>query len=125
MKFISLTEFLMGRAKYEDLPDEYVRNANTLISTVNDLLQDFGQYRKVTSGYRRLIDNIAAGGAKKSAHLTCEAVDLEDKNGLLKAFCTEEILDKYNLYREEDEATPGWCHLSIKETKSGRRIFKP
>lgn len=120
-----MSEYLMGRATFETLPDAYCFNANRLIPTVNDLLESFGTFRKVTSGYRRPEDNKAAGGSKGSAHLTCEAVDLEDKDGKLKAFCTEEILRDHCLYREADEFTPSWIHLTIRAPMSGKRIFKP
>lgn len=124
-KYVTVTEYLMGRAKLEDLADDVCFNLNKLIPTVNALLEDFGEYRKVNSGYRRAIDNKAAGGSPKSAHLTGEAIDLEDKDGKLKAFCTEEVLNKYDLYMEHPSATPSWCHLQSRVTRSGARIFLP
>jgi hypothetical protein len=57
--------------------------------------------------------------------MTCQAVDLEDKAGKLKAFCTEEILEKYDLYMEHGSATPSWLHLQVVPPRSGRRIFYP
>lgn len=125
MKPITATEYLMGRAKIEDLSDELRTNLSMVLNAVNALLADFGEYRKVNSGYRRAIDNKAAGGSLKSKHLTCQAIDLEDKNGKLKAFCTEEILEKYNLYMEHGSATPSWAHLQVVPPRSGNRIFYP
>ncbi len=125
MKLITATEYLMGRAKIEDLTPELQDNLKRTITAANALLADFGSYRKVNSGYRRPIDNKAAGGSPKSKHMTCEAVDLEDKDGALKRFCTEEILEKYDLYMEHGSASPSWLHIQVVPPRSGRRIFYP
>lgn len=126
IKSITANEYLMGRSSVEDLTDELESNMSRLLSTVNSLLEEFGEYRKVNSGYRRPIDNRAAGGGSKSAHLTCQAVDLEDKNGKLQAFCTQEILEKYDLYMEEDpKGIRNWVHLQTRPTRWGNRVFIP
>jgi hypothetical protein len=125
IRLITVSEFLMGRATLETLSAELVSNMHGTVQAANAVLLDFGEYRKVDSGYRRPIDNAAAGGSKHSAHMTCEAVDLEDKDGRLKAFLTEEMLEKYDLYREADSATPSWCHVQTRPTRSGHRIFQP
>lgn len=125
MRLITVSEYLMGRATIEQLEFEQASNMHGLISVVNSILLDFGEFRKVNSGFRRPEDNKAAGGAKKSAHMTCEAVDLEDKDGMLKAFLTEEVCEKYDVYREVESATPSWCHIQTRPTRSGARIFKP
>lgn len=125
MRLITMTEFLMGRSNLEDLPTELAHNAAQMVSVANGLLMEFGEFRKVNSGYRRTSDNLAAGGAKGSAHMTCQAVDLEDKDQRLKNFCTEEILDKFGLFMEHPDVTPSWLHIQIRETKSGNRVFRP
>lgn len=125
MRSISYTEYLMGRARVEDLPLGCVQNMVVLLTIVNNLLIEFGEYRKVVSGYRRPEDNAAAGGAKKSAHMTCEAIDLEDKDERFKKFMTEELLEKFGLYREADKATPSWIHLTTRAPRSGSRVFNP
>ena len=125
MKYLDMDSYLMGRCSIEDLPDAYCFNANVLIPKVNGLLEEFGYFRKITSGYRRPEDNAAVKGSKGSAHLTCEAVDLEDKDGKLKAYCTEGVLIKHGLYRESDEHTAAWCHLTTRSPRSGKRIFNP
>lgn len=125
MKLITATEYLMGRASIDDLSEQELDNMSELLGVVNTLLADFGEYRKVNSGYRRPVDNNAAGGAKGSAHLTCQAVDLTDKDGSLKAFCTAEVLEKYDLYMEHPDKSPSWCHLQTRPVRSGNRIFYP
>lgn len=125
MKPITATEYLMGRAKPEDLPEDLQHNMRQVISAANALLAEFGEYRKVNSGYRRPVDNKAAGGSPKSKHMTCQAVDLEDKNGKLKAFCTEDVLEKYGLWMEHGSKTPSWLHVQVVPPRSGTRIFYP
>ena len=34
-------------------------------------------------------------------------------------------LEEHGLFREHPEATPGWCHLTDREPRSGRRTFRP
>lgn len=122
---ISVTEYLMGRSKLEDLDEKQQTNMRNLLDTINGLLAEFGSKRKVNSGYRRPVDNAACGGSPRSAHLTCEAVDLEDKDGKLKAFCTSEVLEKWDLYMEHPSKSPSWCHLQTRPVRSGNRIFYP
>jgi hypothetical protein len=126
VKFISVEEFLMNRAKMSDLPDDIVRNLNTIVPKANELLEKFGEYRAVTSGYRRPEDNARVAVPKmRSAHLTCEAVDLEDKDGRLKAFVTPELLTELDLYMEDGAYTPSWLHVQTRPPKSKKRVFIP
>jgi len=127
MPFISVAEYLMGRIKLEDLPQDQRADLARLLSAVNGLLIKFGQYRKVTSGYRTEVANTAAGGAKKSNHRICAACDLEDRDGKLDAFCLNnlKLLEELGLYLEDPKSTQGWCHLQIKAPASGNRVFKP
>jgi hypothetical protein len=64
-------------------------------------------------------------GAPNSAHKTGEAIDIYDPENKLDAWLTDERLEKYDLYREHPEDTLGWCHLSTRAPRSGRRTFKP
>ena len=64
-------------------------------------------------------------GARRSAHREAKAVDLYDPHGELDQWITDECLLKHDLYREEPSATPGWCHLQVRPTASGRRTFIP
>lgn len=122
-----MSEFLMGRAELKNLPPELISNANTTVTRTNELLEKFGEYRKVSSGYRTAAANTAAGGAKKSNHMICAAVDLEDKDGRLDAWCLNNlsVLEEIGLWLEHPDNTVNWCHLQIYPPKSGNRIFKP
>ncbi len=106
---------------------ELLTNALVLVRRVNALLAHWGDKVYVSSGYRPAAYNQRAGGANKSAHMTCEAVDLRDAEGKLAKFIQDQswLLQKYDLYMEDPAATPTWCHLQTRKTKSGARIFKP
>lgn len=128
MKYISVEEYLMGRATLDGLPDDLAGNVNHLIVCVNSLLEKFGEYRAVSSGYRRPEDNAKLANPKPaSRHLTCEAVDLVDPDEKLKAWIKDNlsVLEEVGLYMEHTSATPTWVHLQTRAPKSGRRVFLP
>jgi len=126
---LTMANYLMGRAKFLDLTAATQRKSLILLNQVNALLDKFGEIRNVTSGFRPPEFNTPEHGVANprpgSAHLTGEAIDLEDKDGKLKAFCTLDILKEFDLYMEHPSATPTWCHLQTRPTKSGNRIFYP
>jgi hypothetical protein len=130
---LTIEKFLMGRIKWEDLTPEMQADSTDLLEKVNALLEDFYKnnpeepHRVITSGYRSPSANAAAGGAKKSKHMICQAVDLEDASGTLDKWLDRfpEKLIKFDLYREASSHTPGWVHLAITPPKSGKRTFIP
>jgi hypothetical protein len=125
---ISVAEYYMGRDKKYPLTDELRANAEEIVHKVNSLLLQFGEPRKVTSGWRPPQVNAATpGAAKRSLHMTCEAVDLEDADGQLDDWCLErpEVLQQLNLWQEHPAATKGWCHLQVVPPRSGKRVFYP
>ena len=141
MQYISVVEYLMGRAKLDDLDKEIVANINTLIPKVNELLEKFGEYRRCNSGIRLVTDQIRIYKEKNEArkkqglppvtvpmgscHLKGAAIDLEDANGKLYKWCKDniKILEQLGLYCEERQG--GWLHVQIFAPKSGRRFFNP
>jgi hypothetical protein len=125
MQQITMADYLMGRADFNSLTDALKDNAAKTVAVANAFLAEFGEYRKVNSGYRRPQDNAAANGAAHSKHMECAAIDLEDKDGRLKAFATEEILEKFGVYAEAFSSTPSWLHIQILAPKSGHRVFFP
>jgi hypothetical protein len=56
-----------------------------------------------------------------------DAVDLEDIDGRLDAFCegNQDVLEHLGLYLESPKATPRWCHVQQIAPKSGHRVFIP
>jgi hypothetical protein len=143
MKYISVYEYLMGRAKIEDLTDEQLANMNTLIPKVNELLEKFGEYKKCNSGFRSINDHLRIykeinEKRKKqgkpevkvpmsSSHLKAAAIDLEDKNDKLKNWILKNVhvLEELDLYCESFSHTDTWVHLQIFKPKSGNRFFIP
>lgn len=138
-KYISVIDYLAGKATLDQLPDEIVRNINTLIPKINDLLEHFGAYRGVNSGYRTSEDQIRiykqklgaaydiSKVAMKSAHLVGAAIDLEDKDRKLThwALINLPLLQQMGLYIEEPASCPTWLHIQCISPKSGKTIFQP
>ena len=125
---LTTAEYYMGRDKKYPITDELRANADELVHKVNMLLDRFGESRRVTSGWRPpQVNAMTPGAAKRSLHMTCEAVDLEDEDGQLDDWCIEhpEILQEIGLWMESPAATKGWTHLQIVPPKSGKRVFWP
>jgi len=122
---ISREEVLMGRDKEFPLTPEQEKNLANLLTALNKLRAAYGKPMRITSGYRPGKYNVAAGGAKKSSHLTCEACDFADPDGKLDAWCLINLplLEECGLYLEHPMNTVGWCHLQTRPTKN--RVFVP
>lgn len=124
---ITRKEVLMGRDVANPLTPEMETNLETLLIAVNLIRDLYGKPMTVSSGYRPAAANAAAGGAKRSAHLTCEAVDFADPDRKLMQWLLRnlDILEKAGLYLESPIGTPHWCHLQTRPPKSGKRVFIP
>lgn len=120
-------DILMGRDKQSPLTKEMEKNLENLLKAVNGLLKHYNSPVKVSSGYRPPQINQSVGGARQSAHTTCEAVDLADPNGYLCNWILNNIhlLKQFGLYMENPMFTKGWVHLQIRPTRSGNIVFLP
>lgn len=134
-------EDYMGKTDFMKLPSDQQTNCIKLLQRVSSLMEEFGQDRSITSGYRSMEDHLriykeinekrTKQGLPElkiptaSRHLIAAAIDLADADGKLDAFCTDKILEKYDLYREHPDHTKGWCHLQVLPPKSGKRTFLP
>lgn len=101
-------------------------NACRLLVQINRLRDALGVPLLVTSGYRTPEHNAKIGGAPKSNHMQCLAVDISDPDGKLKSRLAANdcyLLRRFGLYMEDPNDTPTWCHLQIVPPASGRRIF--
>lgn len=75
----------------------------------------------------------ARTGSATSAHKEAKGVDVFDSSDRLDEWLDQfehgvggnTKLEEHGLYREAPSATPGWCHLQTRPTKSGRRTFIP
>lgn len=131
MSLLTLDSYLMGRnlTHKDEYSGQLEANALDLIKRVNNLLNDLRiDAIKVSSGWRPSAINARAGGAKRSLHMQCKAVDLMDHDGLIKCAILShpEKLLEYGLWMEHQDSTPGWCHLDT-GVRSHRpiRVFKP
>ena len=114
------------RERSPECTDLVRQNAAELIKRVNPLLEELGVNPSVNSGFRTSTSNDkTANAAKKSSHMEGKAVDLHDPDNALEKQVTVELLEKYDLYKEDSSATPGWVHLTTRPPGSKHRIFKP
>lgn len=144
-KYISVDDYLMGRATLDTLSPEYVGNVQTIVTRTNRLLEKFGQYRAVSSGIRTKADHQRIYDEKNkkrkaqglpelkipwgSKHLSCQAVDLADADGKLKAWLkTSEglkAMEDIGLWQEDPSTTDTWVHVQCVAPASGKRVFMP
>jgi hypothetical protein len=138
---ITLDHYLMGREKVypEDLTAEVRENAEKTVALTNALLavlQTEGIPLEahptttsiVSSGWRPpLINRQIKNAAVRSKHMTGEAIDLYDPDGLIDEYLLTrpEPLVALGLYQEHPSATKGWAHIQIVPPKSGNRVFYP
>lgn len=115
----------MGRDKEYPLSPELELNLIILLERLNKLRNVYSKPMTVTSGYRPGKYNKTAGGALRSAHLTCEACDFKDTDGSLDKFCMDnpDLLKSIGLYLEHPDSTPGWTHLDTRIRNS--TVFRP
>jgi hypothetical protein len=124
-----MSDYLMGRQERWPLTTSMLSNAEELLRRVNAMLETvpLPQTWKVSSGYRPAeINAKTPNAAKRSLHMTCQAVDIID-DGRLAAWCKQPFgaLEKFNLWMESPDKTPTWCHLQSVAPRSGKRIFLP
>ena len=126
--YVSYDELLMNRHWEYPLTEADAVNMARVWFRVNKLLSQYPANLTqplVSSGYRPGHYNTQAGGAARSTHLTCEAVDVRDPgNGL------DQWLDQHpnkliecELWREAPDRSPGWVHLDIRPRRN--RTFNP
>lgn len=103
------------RFKSPELTLEVIDNGMALLDKVNALLSDLGiQNVKVSSGFRPSAVNAGIpNAAKKSSHMICKAIDLEDPDGKLDKLIESrpDLLRKYGLFQENPVSTKNWAHL--------------
>jgi zinc D-Ala-D-Ala carboxypeptidase len=115
----------MGRDVAQPLTEIQESNLARLLTALNLVRRAYGKPLTVSSGYRPAAINAAAGGAKRSAHMTCEACDFRDLDKTFAKWCLAnlDVLVRAGLYLENPDFTPTWVHLQIRPTKN--RVFNP
>lgn len=111
----------------QELTEDIQTNATIICNRANQLIAAFGEDRELRSGWRPPAVNHNTGGALHSRHMTGHAVDIEDNDGRLDAFCRDNIglLEQLGLWLEDEVATPTWCHVQCVPPRSGHRFFIP
>lgn len=133
---ISLEAYWKGRDKEyaDELTDEIRANAEKTVELANELLTRAGRsdIHTVNSGFRpKSINDATANAAKRSKHLTAEAVDLPDADGTLADWCVDnvDVLVEIGLWMEHPGWTPGWVHVQTvppgNPPRSQVRVFIP
>jgi uncharacterized protein YcbK (DUF882 family) len=126
---VTRDEVLKGRDRDYPLDAELEQNLSQLLDAVNKLRKVYGKPFIITSGYRPGHYNKSARGAKKSAHMSCQAVDIRDTDGEIAKWCLNnlKLLEEAGLYMESPmyTQTPAarWLHLQTRPTKN--RVFIP
>ena len=67
----------------------------------------------------------AETGRPNSSHKEAKGVDVFDGDGEFSKWITDELLEKYGLFREAPSYTPGWVHLQTRPVRSGNRTYRP
>jgi hypothetical protein len=131
---ITLDQYFIGRKHTA----QQASNATDLLIAVNSLLAHYSIDEGVelptnphtgtlisgqTEGGFRLPD--CPQGAPNSSHKEAKAVDVYDPSDDLDTYLNDEILTRYNLYREAPTSTHGWCHLTTRAPGSKHRTFLP
>ena len=116
---ITAKEILMGRDAQHPLSTEQLYNLLDLLPRINLIRFRYGKPLTVSSGYRPEAVNAAVGGAKKSNHVLCKAVDFAD-SGEFATWCINNmhLLTQAGLYMEDPSKTVGWVHLQSTPTKN-------
>lgn len=127
---IAKSELLMGRDK--QYPGEYTQeisdNLDQLLIPMNQIRAAYNKPMIVSSGWRPPeINANTPGAAPQSKHMIGLAVDIVDIDGSLRIWLLQnlQLLKDLNIYLENFNWTPRWCHLQLGGPGSGKRIFVP
>jgi hypothetical protein len=146
--YITLNDWITSSGRYPDrakspeLTQEIKQQAQITVDCVNNLLNEIAWQEEVSisSGFRPSSANAAAGGAKKSAHMTGLALDIFQSKPInklgqaIRARQKQEgekgILGRNGLMMEALEVTVGanslWVHLDrVKRSVRPSMEFKP
>lgn len=139
---ITLDQYFGQKISSPDATSTRIAAAGVMLQKVNDLLsvaEHEGMFtRKISPNTGTEISGAKGGsgdggfrlststtGANKSQHKEARAVDVYDPGNLLDGWLTDKMLERFGLYREHPDATPGWCHLQDVPPRSGNRTFRP
>lgn len=133
---ISIEDYFKGFPSHSGVTDGHKRNASDLLTRVNKMLAEAEAAGVVLRTHRETGTFVSthdggwrpknhAVGAEFSSHKEGKAVDVCDVYGNLDEWLTDELLEKFDLYREHPASTRTWCHVTTRRPNSGRRTFYP
>lgn len=133
---ITLKDYLTANGAYperehhKELTPELLDNAKKLLEVVNKLLTDLNITQViVSSGFRPSDVNASLpNSAKKSLHMTCQAIDIADPDGSLDELLDESdvLLKRYKLWQESPTSTKGWAHVDMHDRGPRKKnVFLP
>ena len=109
--------------------NETLQNLDLLLSKANLLRQTINRPIIINSGYRSISHNKKVGGATKSNHTKCLAIDIRDNERFFdKWFLSNEgiaFLKETNTAIEHPRYTNTWAHFQVILPKSQKNIFTP
>lgn len=120
---ITYLELLHGH-NVSDLTIAQQHNLEDLLKAINVIREAWGLPMMVTSGFRSQQDQARINPkVTHSAHMEGKAVDIEDKDGSLYKWCTENVplLERAGIWIEK--GTIGWTHCQIRPAHN--RFFIP
>jgi len=128
---ITLTEYLKGRAKFEDLSEDIQKNIESVLEKINIVRNKYGKPMKVNDGLR-ILAGYTGSGSKTSNHFKGAAIDIDDNDaGDFAKWCIANLayLAGVGLFMEDFRWTNGqgksWIHFQIFPPRSGKRVFVP
>jgi hypothetical protein len=138
MSQITLADYFMGRdVAYPLLLSAQMRSeAARTVALANQLLARLDAAGVplvaplVNSGWRPPAVNAATpNAAPRSKHLTCQAVDIHDPEGIIDDWLMSDpgqlALADLGIWMEHPASTKGWSHWQTVPPASGRRVFFP
>jgi hypothetical protein len=138
---VTVADYLMDRDR--TFPQEYTigikANAELTVDAVNVLLKRLdasGVHLDVhpvtrtiiSSGWRPpQLNNEVKNASVRSKHMTGQACDLYDPDGLIDDWLMDNLpIDRgLGLWMEHPSATKGWAHVQIVPPRSGKVCFFP
>lgn len=111
--------------KGQTCPTELEANLSALLEALNKIRLQWANPMIVSSGYRTAEHNAEIHGASQSAHLSCQAADIWDKDRSFAKWCVqnESLLEIVGLWMEHPLWTPTWVHLQTRPAL--HRFFIP
>lgn len=111
---------------------EIESNLKTLLTRLNALGNVYGKAMIVSSGLRseqlqKVLISTGRSTATHSKHLTGEAADIYDPDGIFWQWLMDNInlVEQTQLWLEDKKYCPMWVHCQIVPPLSGKRIFIP